>query len=109
MVKDFIAEVLPQKDANCNLCDITYSLAFKKGEWKKYIASLNIESEFFFKDVFLKKFNIEADYDTSFPNAYLQQEDESLHEIISSKEMNDLETLDELMKLVSDRIGDFPN
>ena len=30
LLGDFIAELMPQKETNCNLCSITYSLVYKK-------------------------------------------------------------------------------
>ncbi|MEO1449449.1 MAG: hypothetical protein AAFV07_07950, partial [Bacteroidota bacterium] len=52
LIGDFISEIMPQQEANCKLCDITFSVVFKKCIWKEYLASLPIPVEFFLKDQF---------------------------------------------------------
>ncbi len=56
LAKDFLAEVLPNQPAECNLCSITYSLAFKKKVWKEFLEDLDMPSSFYLKDSFRKKF-----------------------------------------------------
>lgn len=100
-MKDFISEVLPQKEANCNLCDITYSLAFKKREWKDYLNGLDMESEFFFIEPFEKQYGIKAEY----PCAFIQKNDQ-LTSFINAQEMNNLSELSDLIELVNARLQD---
>lgn len=95
---------MPQKQTNCNLCSLTYSLAFKKREWKEYISGLPIKTEFYLKDKFIKKFIIKENLE--FPAAFLLDNKE-LKEIIGSGKINKIKDLEELKSLVNQALSDF--
>jgi len=102
LLGDFIAELIPQQETKCNLCSITYSLVFKKKEWSKFIKQLPVESTFMLKDTFLKKFEVTEE--VTFPAVFLKKE-EALKEIISAKEINGVNNIEELKSLVLEALN----
>ena len=108
LIKDFLSEVMPQREANCKLCDITFSLVYKKRAWKEYISSLGIDTEFYLKDRFQKKFKVASD--EQYPAIFIyHSNDHSLEKIISAEEINATNELEELIQLIDAKIIDIKN
>ena len=81
-----------------------------KKDWKEFINKLNVPVEFLKKDKFSLEFlhrdEFKEKYDmpnAKFPSAYLHS-DSKLRLFISQDEMNSVNTLDELMELVNQKI-----
>lgn len=101
LVKDFWKKILKPSSYECNLCQQTFGAFSVKKDWKKFISSIEIETEFLHKDEFKQKYNI---LDAKYPSAYLK-EDGKLTLIISSDEMNSAKSLDEMEALVLTKIN----
>lgn len=99
-IKDGIWKAVSPTTYQCRLCTLTFGAATMKNRWKRFIESLNIPVEFLHKDEFFKQYNCK---DTKFPSAYYT-DFEGIHLLVSQKEMNETETLEDLMKLVKYRI-----
>jgi membrane protease subunit (stomatin/prohibitin family) len=100
LVKDFWKKMLKPSSYECNLCMQTFGTFGVKKDWKKFINSINIETEFIHKDEFEEKYDI---LDAKFPSAYLNKNGK-LTLIISSDEMNSAKSLDEMEALVLSKI-----
>lgn len=100
LVKDFFKKMLKPNSYECNLCMQTFGTFGVKKDWKNFISSIKIDTKFLHKDEFEDKYGI---LDAKFPSAYLN-ENEVLTLIISSDEMNSVNTLDEMEALVLSKI-----
>ncbi len=100
LVKDFWKKMVKPSSYECNLCMQTFGTFAVKKDWKKFINSIEIDSEFLHKDEFEEKYGI---LDAKFPSAYLNEEGK-LTLIISSDEMNSAKSLDEMEALVRSKI-----
>ncbi|MDJ0651059.1 MAG: GTPase [Xenococcaceae cyanobacterium MO_188.B19] len=78
----------------CNLCDLTFGLFKEHKKWKKFREESNTEMEFLHRDEFEQKYGKKFDYPV-----ILKQEDE-LSIMISQAELNQIQTLDELISKV---------
>jgi len=67
-----------------------------KEEWEEFIKKSKVDFEFLHKDEFIKKYGKKE----SFPAVF----DEKLNKIIKPKEINSIQTLEELISLISMRI-----
>jgi hypothetical protein len=99
-VKDFWHKALRPSTYQCNLCQTTFGTFGAKKEWKSFINDLGIDSEFLHKDEFLEKYDVK---DAKYPSAYILK-DGNLMLLISQKEMDSVETLEEMEELVSSKI-----
>jgi hypothetical protein len=100
LVKDFWKKILRPSSYECNLCMQTFGAFKVKKDWKKFIESLKISTEFLHKDEFEKKYNI---LDADYPSAYLKEK-EKFSLLISSDEMNSVNSLDRMEALVLKKI-----
>lgn len=100
LVKDFWRKMLKPSSYKCNLCMQTFGTFGVKKDWKRFISSIKIDTEFIHKDEFEEKYDI---LDAKFPSAYLN-ENGKLTLIISSDEMNSAKSLDEMEALVLGKI-----
>lgn len=101
LVKDFWKKLLKPSSYECNLCMQTFGTFGVKKDWKKFVNSIEIDTEFLHKDEFEEKYSI---LDAKYPSAYLK-EDGKLTLIISSDEMNSAKSLDEMEALVLNKIN----
>ncbi|MBY9012633.1 MAG: hypothetical protein KGD70_09695 [Candidatus Lokiarchaeota archaeon] len=99
-VKDFWHKALRPSTYQCNLCQTTFGTFGAKKEWKSFINDLGIDSEFLHKDEFLEKYDVK---DAKYPSAYILKNG-NLILLISQKEMDSVETLEEMEELVSSKI-----
>lgn len=99
-VKDFWHKALRPSTYQCNLCQTTFGTFGAKKEWKSFINDLGIDSEFLHKDEFLEKYDVK---DAKYPSAYILKNG-NLMLLISQKEMDSVETLEEMEELVSSKI-----
>ena len=99
-VKDFWHKALRPSTYQCNLCQTTFGTFGVKKEWKSFIKTLDIDTEFLHKDEFLEKYDVQ---DAKYPSAYLLA-DGSLKLLISQEEMNNVATIPEMEDLVSSKI-----
>jgi len=97
LASDFVAEILPQKQTNCQLCSLTYSLVFKKRKWGEFLNNLPLKHTFYFKNQFIKAYP-ESDID-NFPCILYLKEDK-IEVVISEYEMNKIIELDQLINTI---------
>lgn len=97
-IKDGIIKITDPEGYECRLCALTYGVATMKGEWRRFIKSLPVDSVFLHRDEFKEKYG-----ETELPATFLD-EDGELTLIISSDEYNELTTLRGLQSLVRTKL-----
>ena len=96
-VGDLIHKTISPKTYQCRLCGLTYSGVGMNKDWKDFIQSLPIKSEFLHKDEFTKTYPEFAN--AQFPAVFIKT-DQNIMLFISSGEINQKQTLEELKNLV---------
>ena len=92
-LKDAVHKTVSPDTYECNLCAITYGSVSMKPEWRKFIRSLLVETEFLHRDEFLEVYGPgEGDFPAIF------RSDRKL--LISAEEINRCGSLEELKRLV---------
>jgi hypothetical protein len=99
-VKDFWHKALRPSTYQCNLCQNTFGTFGMKKEWKSFISTLEIETEFLHKNDFLEIYDVK---DAKYPSAYLLK-DGSLTLLITKEEMDKIASITEMEELVSSKI-----
>jgi hypothetical protein len=97
---DTIRKVVAPMTQNCNLCALTYQVAWMKPAWSSFVNHLGVAVEFLHRDEFKEKYPCE---DADFPSAYLDRGGE-LELFLSTEEMNSVKTLDELVEIVEKKL-----
>ncbi len=78
----------------CNLCGLTFGLIGEHKQWKKFREESNKEMEFLHRDEFEQK------YARKFEYPVILKENNDLSVMISQAELNEIQTLDELISQV---------
>ena len=81
---DAIHKVLAHMTQNCNLCALTYQVAWMKPVWSSFVNHLGVAVEFLHRDEFKEK---NPRKDAAFPSAYLDRGGE-LEVFLSTEEKN---------------------
>ena len=101
-IKDGIIKITNPNEYECKLCALTFGVATMKGEWRRYINSLPVESKFLHRDEFEEQYNERVELPATF-----LEEDGELSLIISSDEYNELTTLRGLQSLVRTKLKSY--
>jgi hypothetical protein len=99
-LKDGVMKIVSPASYPCRLCALTYDVAWMRPRWRRFVDSLGLEVEFLHRDEFNEKYGREK---PDLPCALIDRGGE-LEVLISSTEMNAMETLDELMDTVEKRL-----
>lgn len=96
-VKDYFHKIMRPSTYACKLCAITFGNLGMKKEWKNYVyKDFNLLVEFLHRDEFEARYGMK---DVALPAAFLK-DNSSLTPIITAEEINDCETMDDLINLV---------
>ncbi len=100
--KDGLHKMVSPSTYQCNLCALTYGRINMKEEWKAFIDSLEIPSEFLHRDGFLKKLESHPHdvVDIEFPAIFLNK-DGRISLLIGQYEINQCKTLKDLMDSIT--------
>ncbi|MGK7942513.1 MAG: GTPase [Crocosphaera sp.] len=99
-VLDIGHKILSPETYNCNLCNITHGVLQEREEWKSFRESSTNELEFLHKDEFEKKYKQVKEY----PIVLMSNQKNELHEIINKDELNQLNTVEGLIKKLQETI-----
>ena len=91
--------VSPQTYA-CNLCAITHSTFSMRDEWKNFVAGLDAPVEFLHRDELAQRHGLR---DVKLP-AIFRKTENGLKEWVSCEEINRCRSLDELKRLVEQKL-----
>ena len=96
---DFAHKIISPETYDCNLCAITYGTFAMEKNWANYIQELPVKSIFTYKDKLvdrkLKK--------TKLPAVFIRDK-EKLDELISANEINNINNLDDLIRVLDTRL-----
>ncbi len=101
---DYVHKMVSPNTYQCNLCAITYDNLGMKKEWKEFIDSLSVESEFLHKDEFVKKYSFASH--SQLPAVFIKDNNQ-IKELITASEIKNEQTLDDLKKIVLSKIERF--
>ena len=97
---DWAHKIISPKTYECSLCSLTYGNFGKYNKWSIFLRSLNINKSFFYLD----QLSDISFYDNeSLPCIFIGLND-NFSLFINSDELNNCESLDDLIKLISFRL-----
>lgn len=99
-LKDGVEKITSPLTYQCRLCGLTYGFATMKKEWKTFIDSLQIPVKFLHRNEFIEKYGNKY----GLPATFLEEVNK-LELLISKKEMNDTESLNDLIHLVQRKLN----
>ena len=102
-IYDYAHKLLSPSTYSCNLCSITYDNLGKINKWSDYLRSLPYEITFLYKD-HLNKQQLNFIYDGEDLPCLFFLNNNKYNLIISSAEMNNLKSLDELIHLIERKL-----
>ena len=98
-LRDIGHKTISPQTYQCNLCDLTFGLLKERKQWQEFRKKSIVEMEFLHKDEF------EQNYPQKFDYPVILKEEKDLSLLISKQELNQMQTLDELMEKVSSLIA----
>lgn len=98
-VTDIAHKLFSPTTYECQLCAITHSAFSMRDEWKGFLNSIQHEMEFLHRDEWKTLHSEQAD---ELPAVYYGNETVEL--LIGSQEINQCNTIEELKKLIKDRL-----
>jgi len=102
-ILDSMHKVFSPSTYDCNLCDITFGVMTENRAWKKFREQSNIPMSFLHKDEFAKTYASKFGHRYTFPIVLLENEHE-LEVFISTEELNALQSAQELIDVIQERI-----
>ncbi|MBE9044265.1 GTPase [Pleurocapsales cyanobacterium LEGE 10410] len=87
-------KVISPQTYECNLCDLTFGVFKEQKKWKEFREKSNTEMEFLHRDEFEQKYGKKFDY------PLILKQDDELSVMVSQAELNQIQTLDELISKV---------
>ena len=100
-VSDFAHKMIAPKTYACSLCKLTYGNLTMKKEWKEFVSQLSMKVLFLYKDQFHAIYSEHKK--EALPAVFIHNGQKS-ERLISSKEMKATKNLDDLKKLVVEKI-----
>lgn len=100
---DIAHKIISPNTYACSLCDITFGFFKENKDWKKFRKASKISMEFLHKDEFTKAFASKFSFRTSYP-VVLAETAYNLEFFIATDELNTIENVADLMRLVEERL-----
>jgi hypothetical protein len=100
---DSMHKVFSPSTYDCNLCDITFGLVGENRIWKKFREQSKMPMSFVHKDEFTKSYASKFGYKFTFPIVLLEGNN-GLEVFIPTEELNELQSAQELIDLIRERI-----
>lgn len=95
LLTDIAHKIFSPETYSCNLCALTHSNFGMKKQWKKFLESLDAETEFLHADEFKNKYNLE---ETALPVIYRQGANGNLEIMMDAPAINQCQSLDDLIR-----------
>jgi len=99
---DSLHKVFSPQTYDCQLCKITFGVFSEKSSWKRFRKASKLPMIFLHKDEFTKRYKSKFQYKFTFPIVLLEG-DNGLEVLISTKELNTLQSSEELIKVLKGR------
>ena len=103
-LQDTLHKIISPSTYNCRLCQITHSIFNEKKEWRTFLDSLELDSEFLHKDEFVEAYP--ALSKSQLPVVFLK-ESEKMSELITSAEFNNIESVEDLASKLELKLESF--
>jgi len=103
---DSMHKVLRPQTYDCKLCSITYGVVSENKSWKRFRKESPHEMTFLHKDEFTKTYASKFGYKFTFPIVLLEG-GRGLEVLIGTEELNQLDTVQDLMALVASRAKSY--
>lgn len=100
-LSDYLHKIVKPQTYSCQLCLLTHGNIRIKKKWKNFISRLEIDIDFIHKDEYLKK---DQNSFYKFPTI-LELQNSNVKSFISSTEINECKSLDDLIKIMSTRFS----
>ena len=100
-MSDFAHKLLSPSTYPCSLCMLTYGNTGMKKEWKTFLESLPYKKTFLHKDE-AQKTSVEIPKEL--PAILLKDEQGEIQQLVSATELNQLQSLKELMLFLQKRL-----
>lgn len=100
-VTDIAHKAFSPQTYECNLCALTFSTFGMRESWKRFLSTLKGPLEFLHADELKSSYHIS---DIPLP-AVFKKQGERLEVFLGANEINDCRTIDELMKLIRDKLS----
>ncbi len=101
-ILDTAHKVFSPKTYQCRLCELTYGAFSEQKAWKEFRETSKVPFEFLHTDEFEKEYFRHKPKGVTYPIVFSFKEN-LLTEVVSTQELDDLASLDALMKLVRER------
>ena len=99
---DFAHKIISPETYECNLCAITYGTFKMEKKWSRYVQSLPLKSIFTYKDE-ISKNNLP---NVNLPSILLREHND-LIELLTAREINDLNNFDQLIRVLDKRLEEY--
>lgn len=99
--RDFLHSNFRPATYPCNLCGLTYHIAWKRPEWRRFLQQLEPAYAFEYRNTLAGKYGISG---VALPAVFIQRGDEQPALWIDATAINACATLEELMALLSSRL-----
>ncbi len=103
LAKDFVHRLIAPETYPCKLCDVTYGRFIKKAEWRAFVRTLPIPSEFHLRGAFRRRFP--ALRNLPLPAVFLERPAGALRELIPARELAGVEDLEALESLLERKLA----
>ncbi len=99
---DIAHKIFSPSTYQCNLCDITHGVFKERSSWKAFREEANLAMEFLHIDEFEEAYKSKFKHHYKYPIIFTQK-DLELQVFITTEELNELKTAEELMNLIETR------
>lgn len=99
-------KVVNPSSYSCKLCQLTYGIFEEKRGWRKFRENLDIETEFFHRDEFLKAYASKFGHKFEFP-VILVQSNKGLEVLMTKNEFSEIDSPEELIKRIENRLDNY--
>lgn len=96
---DSLLKTVMPRSQTCKLCELTHGIFSEKNAWKEFRKNSEVKMEFLHLDEFRKKYASKFGFKYTFPIVLWEDEGE-LGILISTEELEELESVEELIALL---------
>jgi hypothetical protein len=99
-LSDVAHKIFSPETYACNLCALTHNTFGMRSEWKEFLSSLDASLEFLHADELRSRYGVT---EPALP-AILRKRGASLEELVDAVAINSCRTLDDLKRVITDRL-----
>ncbi|MBD2840845.1 hypothetical protein [Erythrobacter rubeus] len=100
-LKDMVHKIVSPSTYPCSLCALTYGPVAMRGQWRRFLGSIRMGVQFYHRDEFAKAY---PTHSAQLPAILLAEHGNPARMLISADELNDMESLPELIVRVESKL-----